>query len=121
MESNIIVPEQTNRLLIKFTFCVSFTRELYKLFLKSSLFVVYLQSRSRLYLTNFFFISVRRNNGSAPSHWRAGAGGIARKGLQSLEALKLVEKDPNGGRRLSSQGRRDLDRIAAQIVAVKKE
>jgi len=64
---------------------------------------------------------VRRNNGSAPSHWRAGAGGIARKGLQSLEALKLVEKDPNGGRRLSSQGRRDLDRIAAQIVAVKKE
>merc|ERR1719273_2224259 len=64
---------------------------------------------------------VRRNNGSAPSHWRAGSGGIARKGLQSLEQLKLVEKDPNGGRRLSSQGRRDLDRIAAQIVAVKKE
>merc|ERR1712105_410619 len=24
-------------------------------------------------------------------------------------------KDPNGGRRLSSQGRRDLDRIAAQL------
>merc|ERR1739842_197027 len=52
---------------------------------------------------------VRRNNGIAP------------KGLQNLEQLKLVEKDPNGGRRLSSQGRRDLDRIAAQIVAVKKE
>merc|ERR1719273_2897916 len=63
---------------------------------------------------------VRRNNGSAPSHWRAGSGGIARKALQSLESLKLVEKGPNGGRRLSSQGRRDLDRIAAQIVAVKK-
>merc|ERR1712010_127903 len=58
---------------------------------------------------------VRRNNGSCPSHWRAGAGGIARKGLQALEQLKLVEKDSNGGRRLSSQGRRDLDRIAAQI------
>merc|ERR1739845_66724 len=26
-------------------------------------------------------------------------------------------KDPNGGRRLTSQGRRDLDRIAAQIKA----
>merc|ERR1711935_582487 len=25
---------------------------------------------------------VRRNNGSAPSHWRAGSGGIARKALQ---------------------------------------
>ena len=76
----------------------------------------------RLHLTTFFHsFLVRRNNGSAPSHWRAGSGGIARKALQSLESLKLVEKDPNGGRRLSSQGRRDLDRIAAQIVAVKKE
>merc|ERR1712241_843678 len=44
-----------------------------------------------------------------------GAGGVARKALQALEGLKLAEKDPNGGRRLTSQGRRDLDRIAAQI------
>merc|ERR1712217_294999 len=58
---------------------------------------------------------VRRNNGSCPSHWRRGSGSIARKGLQSLEQLKLVEKDANGGRKMSSQGRRDLDRIAAQI------
>merc|ERR1712186_160937 len=63
---------------------------------------------------------VRRNNGSKPSHWRAGSGSIARKALQNLEQLKLVEKDPNGGRRLTSQGRRDLDRIAAQIVATQK-
>merc|ERR1712213_196290 len=63
---------------------------------------------------------VRRNNGSSPSHWRRGSGTIARKALQNLEQLKLVEKDPNGGRRMSSQGRRDLDRIAAQIVALKK-
>merc|ERR1712147_257670 len=55
---------------------------------------------------------IRSNNGSSPSHWAAGAGGVARKALQ---ALKLAEKDPNGGRRLTSQGRRDLDRIAAQI------
>merc|ERR1712213_309611 len=61
---------------------------------------------------------VRRNNGSAPSHWSAGSGTIARKALQTLEQLKLVEKDPNGGRRLSSQGRRDLDRIAAQVNRV---
>ena len=58
---------------------------------------------------------MRRNNGSCPSHWRRGSGSIARKGLQSLEQLKLVEKDANGGRRLTPQGRRDLDRIAAQI------
>ena len=34
------------------------------------------------------------------------------------EQLKIVEKDPNGGRRLTSQGRRDLDRIAAQVANV---
>merc|ERR1719340_127030 len=64
---------------------------------------------------------VRRNNGSCPSHWRRGSGSIARKGLQALEQLKLVEKDANGGRKLTSQGRRDLDRIAAQIVQAGKK
>ena len=58
----------------------------------------------------------RANNGSIPSHWCAGSGSIARKSLQTLEQLKMVEKDPNGGRRLTSQGRRDLDRIAAQVA-----
>jgi len=46
---------------------------------------------------------VRKNNGCSPSHWSAGSGSIARKGLQALEKLKLVEKDANGGRRLTSQ------------------
>jgi len=64
---------------------------------------------------------VRRNMGSAPSHWRAGSGSVARKALQSLESLKWVEKDANGGRRMSSQGRRDLDRIAAQLKNAKKQ
>jgi len=64
---------------------------------------------------------IRKNNGSSPSHWCRGNGGIARKALQALEGLKLAEKDPNGGRRLTSQGRRDLDRIAAQIKAKKAE
>ena len=82
------------------------------------------------YIFEFFFFkmemingfnSVRGNNGSAPSHWRAGSGSIGRKALQALEQLKLVEKDPNGGRRLTSQGRRDLDRIAAQVYAVSQK
>merc|ERR1711990_526357 len=60
---------------------------------------------------------IRKSNGSAPSHWSQGAGGVAGKALQAPEGLKLVEKDPNGGRRLTSQGRRDLDRIAAQLKA----
>ena len=61
-------------------------------------------------------IPVRRNNGTKPSHWRSGSGSVARKALQTLETLKWIEKDPtNGGRRMTSQGRRDLDRIAAQV------
>ena len=67
----------------------------------------------------------------SPSDWAAGAGGVARKALQvfikesvgnetvtsitgTLEGFKLAEKDPNGGRQRTSQGRRDLDRIAPQ-------
>ena len=65
----------------------------------------------------------------SPSDWAAGAGGVARKALQvfikesvgnetvtsitgTLEGFKLAEKDPNGGRQLTSQGCCDLDRIA---------
>merc|ERR1712007_374798 len=40
----------------------------------------------------------RKNNGVCPWHFR-----LARKVMQALEALKLVEKDTNGGRRLTSQ------------------
>lgn len=40
-----------------------------------------------------------------------------RKSLRALEQMKLVEKDSGdkGGRKLSKQGRRDCDRIAAQV------
>eukprot|EP00088_Acartia_fossae_P015696 TRINITY_DN1865_c0_g1_i6.p1 TRINITY_DN1865_c0_g1~~TRINITY_DN1865_c0_g1_i6.p1 ORF type:complete len:145 (-),score=60.12 TRINITY_DN1865_c0_g1_i6:70-504(-) len=64
---------------------------------------------------------VRKNNGSSPSHWCRSSGSVARKALQALEKMKLVEKDASGsGRRLTGQGRRDLDRIAAQIKKSKK-
>lgn len=42
--------------------------------------------------------------GVQPNHWVLGAGGVIRKSLQTLEALKWVEKNPNGkGRVLSKQ------------------
>nr|ALS05090.1 40S ribosomal protein S19 [Centropages tenuiremis] len=62
---------------------------------------------------------VRKNNGSRPCHWSRSSGSVARKCLQALEKLKLIEKDGNGGRRMTGQGRRDLDRIAAQIKSSK--
>merc|ERR1740128_536677 len=58
---------------------------------------------------------ISKNNGSSPCHWSRPSGSVARKALQALEKLNLVEKDPNGGRRMTGQGRRDLDRIAAQL------
>merc|ERR1712154_301606 len=62
----------------------------------------------------------KKRTGTAPSHACRANRSIARKVLQSLEALKLVEKDANtGGRKLTAQGRRDLDRIAAQVKSSK--
>lgn len=63
----------------------------------------------------------RKRNGTKPSHFCRSAGSIARKSLQSLEGLKLIEKTPSGGRALTSQGRRDLDRIAAQVKAKERK
>ena len=38
----------------------------------------------------------RQNNGTCPSHFCAGSSSVARKALQALEHLKIVEKDANG-------------------------
>ncbi|MCM8651676.1 40S ribosomal protein S19, partial [Lactiplantibacillus sp. E932] len=58
----------------------------------------------------------RKRNGVCPSHFSVGSKNVARKVLQALEGLKMVEKDPNGGRKLTPQGTRDLDRIAGQVA-----
>lgn len=64
----------------------------------------------------------RKRNGVRPSHYCRSSGSVARKALQALENLKLIEKVPdNRGRRLTAQGRRDVDRIAAQIKVAKKK
>jgi small subunit ribosomal protein S19e len=58
----------------------------------------------------------RKRNGSQPSHFCRADGAVARRAIQALDHIKLVEKHPDGGRKLSAQGQRDLDRIASQIV-----
>merc|ERR1712128_218516 len=68
-------------------------------------------------ITKIFGARMRR--GTRPSHFCVASGSVARKALQTLEQLKLVEKAPNGGRILTSQGHRDLDRIAAQMKKIK--
>jgi len=58
-----------------------------------------------------------KNNGTRPSHFVKGSASVARKVLQSLEGVKIVATDTNGGRTLTSTGRRDMDRIALQVVS----
>ncbi|XP_039978489.1 40S ribosomal protein S19 isoform X2 [Xiphias gladius] len=63
----------------------------------------------------------RQRNGVCPAHFSVGSRNVARKVLQALEGLKMVEKDPSGGRRLTPQGQRDLDRIAGQVASASKK
>lgn len=82
-------------------------------------------SRSlRVYVYIFivlFLVSGRKRNGVRPSHYCRSSGSVARKALQALENLKLIEKAAeNRGRKLTAQGRRDVDRIAAQIKTESK-
>eukprot|EP00244_Chara_vulgaris_P009972 TRINITY_DN43_c0_g1_i1.p1 TRINITY_DN43_c0_g1~~TRINITY_DN43_c0_g1_i1.p1 ORF type:complete len:160 (-),score=28.92 TRINITY_DN43_c0_g1_i1:660-1139(-) len=60
----------------------------------------------------------RKSNGVRPHHFATASGSIARHILKQLEILKIVEKDPKGGRRITSNGQRDLDRIAGRIAVV---
>ncbi|CAG9538335.1 unnamed protein product [Cercopithifilaria johnstoni] len=57
-----------------------------------------------------------KRHGVLPNHFVKSSGSVLRKALQTLEAIKWVEKDPDGkGRILTKQGRKDLDRIASQL------
>ncbi|KAI9597899.1 40S ribosomal protein S19-A [Syncephalis fuscata] len=58
----------------------------------------------------------RVNRGTRPSHHADASGSVQRKALQALEKLGVLEKSPEGGRRITKDGRRDLDRISAQVA-----
>lgn len=57
------------------------------------------------------------NRGSRPSHHRDASGSVNRKALQALEKLGVVAVSSNGGRRVTENGQRDLDRIAEQTYS----
>ncbi|RZF37719.1 hypothetical protein LSTR_LSTR003130 [Laodelphax striatellus] len=63
----------------------------------------------------------RKRNGVCPAHFCRSSSGVARRALQALEQMKLIEKDAVRGRRITTQGQRDLDRIAAQVKQRKKD
>ena len=57
--------------------------------------------------------------GCAPNRREFAARGTIRHAIQQLEKLKVIKKGKNGGRIVSSTGRRDLDRIASQLKNVR--
>lgn len=61
------------------------------------------------------FYGGRKNRGSRPSKHAKASGSVIRKALQALEKLKLVSVNEDGGRCITVDGQRDLDRVA-QLV-----
>ncbi|KAI8870081.1 ribosomal protein S19e [Ramicandelaber brevisporus] len=58
----------------------------------------------------------RARRGTRPNKTHESSGSVARKVLQALEKVSVLEKDSaNGGRKVTSAGQRDLDRIASQV------
>ncbi|KAK3997341.1 ribosomal protein S19e [Cladorrhinum sp. PSN332] len=63
-----------------------------------------------------------KNRGNRPSHHVDASGSVDRKVLQSLEKIQVVERDEDkGGRRITQQGQRDLDRIAQTVYEAENE
>ncbi|CAL9097030.1 unnamed protein product [Musa acuminata var. zebrina] len=56
-----------------------------------------------------------KRNGSCPPHFRKSSGAIACHILQQLERMNIIEIDSKGGRRITSQGQRDLDQVVGRV------
>jgi len=63
----------------------------------------------------------KNRRGNRPSHHGDGSRAVQRKVCQSLEKIGVLEQLENGGRRISQDGQRDLDRIATAVVEAAKE
>ncbi|KAF8001861.1 hypothetical protein HF325_004362, partial [Metschnikowia pulcherrima] len=56
------------------------------------------------------------NRGFRPHKHADASGSVNRRVVQALEKIGVLEISPKGGRRISENGQRDLDRIAAQTL-----
>lgn len=55
------------------------------------------------------------DRGARTEHFRKSSAGIIRSVLIQLEEMKVLEKLPSGGRRVTTVGQQDLDRIAGSV------
>lgn len=63
----------------------------------------------------------RNRRGNRPSHHGDASASVQRKVCQALEKIGVLELAADGGRRISQDGQRDLDRIATAVVEAARE
>ena len=57
----------------------------------------------------------RARRGTRREHYETAPGSVIRHIVQQLETLGVVEANADGGRQITSQGQRDMDRIAREV------
>ncbi|XP_003387776.1 PREDICTED: 40S ribosomal protein S19-like [Amphimedon queenslandica] len=62
----------------------------------------------------------KQRRGARPGVYRKANTAILRHVVQSLEKMRILDKDSNGGRKITSEGQKHLDRIAGQVLSNKK-
>jgi len=58
----------------------------------------------------------QNRRGTRKNIYSKASGKIARYIMQQLEEMSLVEQDENGGRKISTEGQRELDTVAVQAL-----
>ncbi|GMK60096.1 hypothetical protein CspeluHIS016_0903130 [Cutaneotrichosporon spelunceum] len=63
----------------------------------------------------------KHRRGVRPGHHRDSATGVERNVVQALEKIGVLEGHPDGGRKISQDGMRDLDRIATAVLETQRD
>ncbi|KAL5501394.1 RPS19A [Sanghuangporus vaninii] len=63
----------------------------------------------------------RNRRGNRPSHHANASANVQRKVCQALEKIGVLEQNDLGGRSISQDGQRDLDRIATAVAEAARE
>jgi len=76
---------------------------------------IYLRPRCGLAVLRKYQGNAKRR-GVRPAHHVDASGSVQRKVVQALEKIGVLEAHPDGGRRVSQEGQRDLDRISSSVL-----